>query len=150
MNGTHVFGMVLLALAAGLQMWHARAWSKLAAAYADEPQVIAFGQRQFNRRTLVAGLVALCGVLSVVGASITETFIKLAMFSAVLCLALAVVTLAMADSLASRKFLNIDSIDRQRELSNLQTAIEKWNAEKGNAGDPPLPPRPTLPEPSEN
>jgi len=150
MNGTHGFGIALLALAAGLQIWHVRSWNRLATAYANEPQVVAFGQRQFRRRTFVAALVALCGVLMIVGASTSEVLIKLAMYGAVLCLALAVVTLAMADSLASKKFLQVDAIDHQRELAELQNQIEKWQSEKGGGGDSPMPPRSSLPEPSEN
>jgi hypothetical protein len=150
MSGTHVFGIALLALAAGLQIWHARSWNRLAAAYANEPQVVAFGQRQFHRRTLIAGLVALCGVLAIIGASAGDTLIQLAMFSAMVCLALAVVTLAMADSLASKKFLQVDAIDHQRELAELHNQIEKWQSEKGGNGDSPMPPRPSMPEPSEN
>lgn len=152
MNGTHGFAIALLALAAGLQVWHVRSWKRLAAAYADESQVIAFAQRQFRRRTLVAGLVALCGVLTMIGASVGDNLIKLAMLSAVLCLAMAIAVLALADSLASRKFLSVDAIDRQRELSQLQLAIEKWKSEseQEREGDSAPPPRPSLPEPSEN
>jgi UDP-N-acetylmuramyl pentapeptide phosphotransferase/UDP-N-acetylglucosamine-1-phosphate transferase len=133
----------LMAVSAGLTVWHFKSWHAAQAEPLDRGER-AFRWRQFRHRTQTSGMLGMVGVAIFLGTVLTpwiaSPLFTLMYWGAVLLLLLWLVLLALADMLASRFHFSrmhnqyvIDQAKLRAEARKLQGA--EGNG-KGNARSP--------------